>query len=302
MKIAVTGASGLIGSALVPELRRDGHDVVRFVRRAPRAVDELPWNPASRDLDASLLPDVDAVVHLAGAGVGDKRWTKSYKAKILDSRRDGTTTIATAMAAAEPRPRVLLSISGMGYYGDTGEQVVDESSPQGGGFLAEVCRVWEASTAPAEAAGIRVAHMRTGVVLARSGGALAKQLPIWRFGLGGRLGSGRQYLSWISLTDQVAAMRFLLASEVSGPVNVTAPEPVTNKEFGKALGRALGRPSLMWVPGPAMRIGLGEFANEGVLIGQRAAPTVLSEAGFRFSHPTLDEALDAELHDRPPPR
>jgi uncharacterized protein len=300
MKIAITGASGLIGSALIPALRRDGHEVLRFVRRAAHAVDELPWDPSAHSLDPALLSDVDAVVHLAGAGVGDKRWTSRYKKVVLDSRRDGTTTIARAMAAAEPRPRVLLSASGIGYYGDTGSTVVDEGSPQGGGFLAEVCRVWEASTAPAEAAGIRVAHMRTAVVLARSGGALAKQLPIWRLGLGGKLGSGRQYLSWISLTDQIDAVRFLLEADVSGPVNLAGPEPVTNQEFGKALGRALGRPSVMWVPGPAMRIGLGEFASEGVLIGQRVAPRVLTEAGFQFSHRTLDEALKAELNDPVP--
>ena len=298
MKIAVTGASGLIGAALLPALRGEGHEVVRLVRRTAHAVDEVTWDPAAGRLDPQALADVDAVVHLAGAGVGDRRWTSSYRALVRDSRVDGTTTVARALAAAPRRPRVLLSGSAVGFYGDTGDRAVDESAPSGDGFLAEVCRAWEASTAPAEEAGVRVAHLRTGVVLSRDGGALAKQLPVFRAGLGGQLGHGRQYVSWISVHDQVAAIRYLLtADDVRGPVNLTAPEPATNRDFGRALGAALRRPALARVPGVALRVALGGFAEEAVLAGQRVLPAVLQRAGYRFRHPGLPAALDAVLHD-----
>jgi uncharacterized protein (TIGR01777 family) len=296
MKIAVTGASGLIGSALVPSLRRGGHEVVRLVRRESSAPDEVMWDPGAHRLDPAALADVDAVVHLAGAGVGDRRWTSAYRRTVLRSRVDGTTTLARALAEADPRPRVLLSGSAIGWYGDTADRVVDESTPSGEGFLAEVCRRWEAATAPAEEAGVRVTHLRTGVVLAADGGALAQQLPLFRLGLGGRLGSGRQWVSWISLPDQVWAMEFLLTAGVAGPVNLVAPEPVTNAEFTRALGRALHRPTLLRVPGLPLRLALGEFADEAVLAGQRVAPRALAEADFTPLHPSLPEALDAVLH------
>ena len=296
MKIAVTGASGLIGSALVPSLRRGGHEVVRLVRRGSSAPDEVMWDPGAHRLDPAALADVDAVVHLAGAGVGDRRWTSSYRRTVLRSRVDGTTTVARALAEADPRPRVLLSGSAIGWYGDTGDRVVDESSPSGEGFLAEVCRQWEGATAPAEQAGVRVAHLRTGVVMAAHGGALAQQLPLFRLGLGGRLGSGRQWVSWISLPDQVRAMEFLLTADVAGPVNLVAPEPVTNAELTRTLGQALHRPAVLPVPGLALRLALGEFAEEAVLAGQRVVPRVLAEAGFTPLHPDLPQALDAVLH------
>lgn len=296
MKVVVSGANGFLGSALVPVLQQNGHEVVRLVRRAARRVDEVRWDPASRSLDPSALAGADAVVHLAGAGVGDRRWTRSYRETVLRSRVDGTGTIAEAMARAPQKPPVLLSASAIGFYGDTGDRAVDERSPSGDGFLAEVCRQWEAATRPAEEAGVRVAHLRTGVVLARHGGALAKQLPVFRLGLGGRLGSGRQWVSWVSLADELAAIIYLLGNDVAGPVNLVGPEPVTNKEFGQTLGRLLHRPAVLWVPGLPLRLALGDFAREAVLAGQRVLPGVLTEAGFRFEHPSLPAALDAALH------
>ncbi|CAN5223935.1 TIGR01777 family oxidoreductase [soil metagenome] len=291
MRVAVTGASGLIGSALVSALQDGGHEVLRFVRRSTQSAEEISWDPAARRLDPQALADIDAVVHLAGVGVGDKRWTDSRKAAILGSRVDGTTTIAAAMAAAQPRPRVLLSASAVGWYGDGGDRSLTEREPAGQGFLAEMVTRWEASTQAAEDAGIRVAHLRSGLVCARKGGLLGRVLPIFRLCLGGRLGSGEQYWPVISLVDEVAAIRFLLEHEVSGPVNLTAPEPVTNGEFTKILGRVLGRPTLAAVPSFALRIALGEFADEGVLIGQRAVPTVLLGNGFTFTHPTAEAIL-----------
>jgi uncharacterized protein len=294
VKIAVTGASGLISSALVPALRADGHAVVRFVRRAASAPDELSWQPGAA-LDPSVLDDVDAVVHLAGTGVADKRWSEQRKAEIVGSRIDGTRTIAEALAKASTRERVLLSGSAVGFYGDTGDRLTDETGPRGQGFLAETCERWEAATAPAEGAA-RVAHLRTGIVLSREGGALAKQLPIFKAGAGAPLGSGRQWVPWISLADEVAAIRHLLTAQVSGPVNLVAPAAVTNRAFTKALGKAVHRPTLpVPVPGFVLRAALGGFADEGVLIGQRLTPQVLDDSGFRFTHPTLDVALAAVL-------
>ncbi|GAC1322835.1 MAG: TIGR01777 family oxidoreductase [Mycobacteriales bacterium] len=296
MKIAVTGASGLIGSALLPALRSDGHQVLALVRRTPRGPDEARWDPAAGTVDAAALAGSDAVIHLAGIGVADGRWTEDYKRQILASRADGTTTISRAIAALDPRPRVLLSASAIGWYGDTADRAVDESAPSGAGFLAEVVRQWEQATAPAESAGIRCVHMRTGVVLSKGGGALAKALPVFKAGLGGRLGSGQQYVSWISLADEVAAIRFLLtADDVVGPVNLTGPKPVTNADYTDVLGRVLRRPTLTVVPAFALRLGLGPFADEGVLTGQRVLPRVLERAGFAFTHPDVDSALRAEL-------
>jgi uncharacterized protein (TIGR01777 family) len=296
MKIVVTGASGLLGSALVTTLRGDGHDVVRLVRRPPRTGDEEQWDPAAHELDPSIISGVDAVVHLAGVGVGDKRWTDDYKRSIRASRIDGTTTIAAALAAATQPPKVLLSASAVGFYGDTGEDQVDESSASGNGFLAEVVRDWEAACAPAADAGVRVVTMRTGVVLARKGGALGKVLPLFRLGLGGRLGDGLQWMSWIALPDYLFALRFLLDhDDVSGPVNVTSPEPVRNREYTKAIGRAVHRPALAIVPATALRAALGGLADEGVLVSQRVVPTRLEEAGFNFAFGDIDSALTAIL-------
>ncbi len=296
MKIAVTGASGLIGSGLVPALRADGHEVLRLVRRPTRSADEARWDPAAGAVDRTALAGVEAVVHLAGAGVGDHRWTDAYKREIRGSRVSGTTAISEAMAALSPRPRVLLSGSAIGWYGDTGDRVVDESEPAGSGFLAETVQAWEASTAAAEAAGIRVAHLRTGLVVSGTGGAWGRRLfPIFRMGLGGRLGSGRQYVSFISLEDHVRAMRFLLgAGQVTGPVNLTAPHPVTNAEITAAMGRVLHRPTVLPVPAVALRIVLGEFSSD-VLGSQRVIPRRLLDAGFEFRHPRIADALRGAL-------
>lgn len=299
MRIGITGASGLIGSALVPDLRAHGHEVVRFVRGRASGADEHRWDPDRRELDPTALTDLDAVIHLAGAGVGDKRWSDARKTVVLDSRVDGTTAVAEAMAAAVAAgqgPRVLLSASAIGYYGDTGDRVTDETGPTGEGFLAEVCRQWEAATTPAEAAGIRVAHLRTGIVLSSEGGIVGKQLLLYKLGLGAPLGSGRQWTSWISLRDEVAAIRHLLTADVAGPVNLVGPAPVTNQQFTKALGRALHRPTLpIRVPGFVLKAAAGQFAEEGILIGQRLVPKVLQDSGFAFADPDVDSALRASL-------
>jgi uncharacterized protein len=295
MKIAVTGASGLIGRALQPVLTAAGHDVVRLVRGAAGAPDERSWDPAHRRLDPAALHDVDAVVHLAGAGVADHRWTPAYRATVLGSRVDGTTAVAEAVAASG-RPTVLLSGSAVGWYGDTGDRVTDETGPPGEGFLAEVCRQWEASTAAAAQTGVRVAHLRTGVVLSGGGGALGKQVRLFRAGLGAPLGTGRQWLSWISMADEVAAIAHCLTADVSGPVNLVGPAPVTNREFTKVLGHVLHRPTLpVPVPGFVLRAALGGFADEGVLIGQRLVPAVLDRTGYSFAHRDLEAALRASL-------
>jgi uncharacterized protein len=296
MKIAVTGASGLIGSALVPALRADGHEVLRLVRRPTRSADEARWDPSAGTVDRGALAGVEAVIHLAGAGVGDHRWTEAYKREIRASRVSGTTTISEAMAALSPKPQVLLSGSAIGWYGDTGDRAIDESEPAGSGFLAETARAWEASTAAAETAGIRVAHLRSGLVVSASGGAWGRRLfPIFRLGLGGRLGSGRQYMSFISLEDHIRATRFLLAAEqVTGPVNLTAPHPATNAEVTAAMGRALHRPTLFPVPAAALKLVLGEFSSE-VLGSQRVIPRRLLDAGFEFRHPHIEDALRAAV-------
>lgn len=295
MKIAVTGASGLIGSSLVPALRASGHDVVRFVRGPARSVDERPWDPASRTLDPEHFADVDAVVHLAGAGVGDKRWTAERKQLIRQSRTDGTTAVAEAIAASG-HPTELLSASAIGWYGDTGDRLTDETGQRGQGFLADVVRDWEASTQAAKTAGIRTVHLRTGVVLSADGGALKKQAAVARFGLGAPLGSGGQWCSWISLADEVSAIRHLLTADVEGPVNLVSPAPVTNAEYTKVLNKVLHRPTLpIGVPGFALKAVLGQFAEEGVLIGQRLAPTALQRSGYVFAHADLESALRAAL-------
>jgi uncharacterized protein (TIGR01777 family) len=298
MKVAVTGSSGLIGSELVRSLRADGHEVLRLVRRTPRTVDEHRWEPAHHRIPAGLLADVDAVVNLAGVGVADKRWTAKHKQQVLSSRVDSTATVSQALADAATshpdRDRVLLSASAVGWYGNTGDRVVVEWAPAGEDFLARVCVQWEAATAPAATAGVRVATLRTGLVLGR-GGLLGRLAPLFRLGLGGKLGNGRQYMPWISLRDEVDAIRFLLTAPVSGPVNLTGPEPVTNAEFTAALATAVHRPAFLTVPKPALQLALGEFARVGVLAGQRAVPAVLQAAGFSHSHPDLASALQAAI-------
>ncbi|HEY7486003.1 MAG TPA: TIGR01777 family oxidoreductase [Streptosporangiaceae bacterium] len=291
MKVAITGASGLVGRALVRNLRGDDHQVVRLVRREPAGPDEARWDPYA-SVDDKALEGADAVVHLAGAGIGDHRWTESYKRQIRDSRTAGTRTLTEALAGLTAKPKVLVSGSGMNFYGDTGDRAAVETDPKGEGFLADVVRDWEAATAPAAAAGIRVVYVRSGHVLARDGGLLGRILPLFRLGLGGRLGSGRQWMSWIARDDHIAALRFLIdRDDIAGPVNLTSPNPVTNAQFTKALGHALHRPAPFIAPAFALRLALDGLAEEGALLDLRLAPARLTEAGFTFRHPDLDAAL-----------
>jgi hypothetical protein len=297
VQIAITGATGLIGTSLGRALRAEGHEVVPVVRR-PVADGEraVRWDPAAGTIDAAALEGIDAVVHLAGAGIGDHRWTEDYRREILDSRVRGTELLAGALAGLERRPSVLVSGSAIGFYGDTGDNVVDESATAGDGFLADVCVLWEGATTPAAEAGIRVAMLRTGIVLDRTGGALRKMLPLFRVGAGGRMGSGRQWWSWITIDDEVAAIRWLLDHEVAGPVNAVAPAPVTNRDFTVALAHAMHRPAIFPVPAFGPRLLLGrELADALLFTSQRILPTVLTESGFSFSHPTIDDALAAVL-------
>ncbi|UNZ19692.1 TIGR01777 family oxidoreductase [Streptomyces sp. 891-h] len=295
MRIAVTGSTGLIGSALTRSLRAEGHEVLRLVRRPAAADDELRWDPTGGRVDAAGLAGCEAVVHLAGAPVGARRWTDSYKRELRDSRVLGTRTLAGALAALDAPPRTLIVGTAIGYYGDTGDRAVDESAGPGSGFLAELCQDWEAAAEPAQDAGIRTVLGRTGLVVARGGGAWGRLFPLFKAGLGGRLGSGRQFWSHIALHDHVAALRFLLEEEsLSGPVNLTAPEPATNREVTAAMGRALHRPTPFAVPAPVLRVALGEFAAD-VLGSQRVLPRRLLGAGFRFAFPTVTDAIRAAL-------
>ncbi|MEU5362740.1 TIGR01777 family oxidoreductase [Streptomyces sp. NPDC005925] len=296
-RIAVAGASGLIGSALVRSLTADGHEVVRLVRRAPRTADEVRWDPERRSVDAAGLAGCDAVVNLAGAGLGDRRWTPAYKERIRAGRVEGTATLAGAMAAMEPgeRPRVFVNGSAIGFYGDTGDRVVDESAPPGEGFVPSLCVEWEAAVAPAREAGVRTVLARTGLVVAAGGGAWGRLFPLFRAGLGGRLGDGRQYWSFIALHDEVAALRHLLDTDgLSGPCNLTAPHPATNREVTAAMGQVLRRPTPFAVPAPVLRAVLGEMGGE-VLGSARVRPTRLLESGFRFAFPEVREAIRAAL-------
>lgn len=297
MRVAITAASGLIGSAVAASLAADGAEVLRLVRREPRSAAEVRWDPAdpANGLDPAALSGVDAVVHLSGAPIASGRWTPARKAVLRSSRIDSTTTLTRAMAAADPAPCVLACASAIGYYGETGDQVTDETAPQGSGFLAGLVRDWEAAAEPARAAGIRVAHFRSGVVLSRDGGMLGQLLLPFQFGLGAKVGSGRQYLSWIGLTDEVRAIRFLIDNPgTSGAYNLTAPDPVTNAEFTRALAAVLHRPALLALPSAALRTVLGEVASE-LLGSQRVVPARLLEAGFRFEYPDIATALTREL-------
>jgi uncharacterized protein (TIGR01777 family) len=300
MRIVVSGSSGLIGSALARTLRADGHDVVKLVRRRPKAPDEAGWDPIAGTVDSARLEHADAIVHLAGAPVGTRRWTPARKRELRDSRIAGTRAIARAAAALTSPPRTLLCASAIGYYGDTGADWADEQSPAGAGFLADLVRDWEAAADPARDAGIRTLHARTGLVVSAAGGAWGPLFPLFRAGLGGRLGSGRQFWSFIALHDEIAALRFLLDTpSLSGPVNLTAPEPLTNREITKAMGRVLHRPTVATVPAPVLRLALGEFAGD-VLGSQRVRPKVLLDAGFTFTYPEIEQAIRAALDARSP--
>lgn len=289
MRVLVTGARGLIGSALVDRLVPDGHEVVRLVRSEPARRGEYRWDPTAGQLDPAALEAVDAVVHLAGETVAG-RWTAGKKERIRESRVRGTRLISEAAAKQDRPPRVVVSASAIGYYGHR-EEPVDETSPPGDGFLARVVKDWEAATEPARAAGIRVVTPRFGIVQSPAGGALRAQLPLFRLGLGGRVGSGRQFVSWVAIDDVVGAIEHALRDQqVSGPVNVTAPEPVTNAEYARTLGRVLGRPAVLPAPAPAVKLALGEFASE-VLTGQAVMPKRLRETGYEFRYPELEGAL-----------
>ena len=291
MRILMSGASGLIGTALRSGLVADGHDVTGLVRREP-GPGEISWDPAAGKLDPGAFDDCDAVINLSGAGIGDKRWSDDYKRELLTSRLATTELLATTMAALQRKPAVFLSGSAVGWYGDRGDERLDELSPPGSDFLSGLCQQWEAATAAADAAGIRTAHLRTGIVLSGHGGALKKQLPLFKLGLGGRFGSGHQWQSWISIDDEVEAIKHLLASDIHGAVNLTGPNPVTNIEFTATLAKALHRPAVLPVPmfGPKLLLG-GELVESLLLSSQRVLPTALLRSGYEFRHATLDAAL-----------
>jgi len=296
MRVAITGVTGLIGSALKPHLESLGHEVIRVVRSTPSGTD-IAWSPAEGRIDPHALDGIDAIVHLAGAGIGDKRWTDDYKRELLESRTKSTTLISEAIASADDGPKVFLSGSAIGIYGARGDEELTEASAAGDGFLADICVQWEASTKPAEDAGARVVHLRTGIVLSAKGGALKKQLPLFKFGLGGKMGSGDQWQSWISIDDEVAAITHLLNADTSGAVNLTAPKPVTNAEFTDTLGDVLRRPTILPIPkfGPKLVLG-GELAQNLLFSGQRVLPAVLdADETFTFQHPDLATALRALL-------
>lgn len=294
MKVAITGASGLIGSALQASLHLDGHESVALVRRPARSNYEVQWDPTigrGDDRLAHALDGVDAIVHLAGAGVGDRRWSDSYKQQIRESRTRGTTTIASVAAAMTHRPRCLVSASAIGFYGDTGDREVDETAPAGDGFLAEVVQAWEDAAAPAVAAGVRVVHPRSGLVVSGKGGAWGRLLPLFRIGLGGRMGNGQQYWSWVSLRDEVAVLRRMIDDDaMSGAYNVAAPAPATNSEITEVMGDVLGRPTFAHVPEFVLKTVLGEMSQE-VLGSGRIVPSRLLEAGYEFLDPTFESAF-----------
>ena len=286
-RIAISGASGLIGTALAGQLRDEGNTVLRFVRRAAKSADEIQWDPKTGYVDIEALRGVDAIIHLAGVGVGDKRWNKRYKAEILNSRLLGTTAIAKAVN--ELKPQVFISASAIGWYGESGNRAVIESDRVGDDFLAAVCREWEA--AADLATDVRTVKLRTGLVLDPTGGALGKMLPLFRLGLGGKLGSGKQWWSWITMHDQVKAINHLIDSTVSGPVNLTSPNPVTNSQFTAALARALHRPAIFPAPAFALKLALGGFSTE-ILGSKKVIPQVLLDDGFEFDYPQIPNALE----------
>jgi uncharacterized protein len=302
VKIVVAGASGMIGTPLVRALRADGHDVLRLVRRDPAAPDEVRWDPAAGSIDTAALHGIEAAINLAGVNAWDAitwrsgfHWTEAFKARFRASRVDSTRTLSETLVKLDPAPQLLLNASAVGYYGDRGDQPLEESDPPGDDFMARTCVQWEAATAAARDAGLRVCLLRSGLVFDRRGGALAVCLPIFKLGLGGRLGSGRQYWSFVSLLDEVRAIRFLLtADEMAGPINITAPDPATNAEVTKALGHIVRRPTILWVPGPPVRIPFGDFSSE-ILGSHRVLPRQLEKAGFTFEHPDIDSVLRAGL-------
>lgn len=297
MRIVVAGSSGFLGTRLTDRLRSAGHEVVRLVRRPARGADEVRWDPSAGQLDPAALAGAAVVINLAGVNIAERRWTSRFKEVLRASRVDSTATLARTIARlpAPDRPGALLNSSAVGWYGDTGDRAVEEDAPAGDGPMADLCRVWEAATAPAEQAGVRVVRLRSGLPLDRHGGFLKPQLLPYRLGIAGVFGSGRQWIPWISMADWLAAAMLLVdRDDIAGPVNLVGPAPVTNAEFTRALGRALHRPTIMPVPGFALRILLGELATE-TLRSSRVLPGVLHRVGFRFQHPELAGALAAAL-------
>ena len=293
MRIAITGASGLIGTALTAALDDAGHDVLHVVRHAPTGPAEVQWDVDAGTIDAASLEGVEAIVHLAGENIG-QRWSDDVRRRVLDSRVNGTRLIAETAGGLAGRP-VLVCASATGFYGDRGDEIVDEDSVPGTGFLADVVEAWEAAAEPARAAGLRTVHLRQGIVLSKDGGALARMLLPFKLGTGGRVGSGRQWWSWVSLDDAVAAYLFALEQPLAGPVNVVAPGAVTNQEFVKALGRALHRPAIFPLPATAVKAAFGQMGEEMLLEGQRVAPTRLEAAGFTFGQPDIESGLASAL-------
>jgi len=292
MEVLVSGSSGLVGRALASSLSKDGCEVGALVRRDPRDASEVAWDPAGGTIDESSVGSFDAVVHLAGESVATGRWTARKRDRILESRVRGTRLLAETLARAADPPRVLVCASATGYYGDRGDEILDEAAAPGTGFLAEVCEEWERAAAPARDAGVRVVHLRIGVVLSTAGGALARMLPLFRLGLGGRLGSGRQWVSWITLDDLVRVIRHALSTEsLEGPANAVAPRPVTNRELTRTLGRVLSRPAILPAPAFALRLALGRMADELLLASARVEPHALLESDFEHDHPKLEDAL-----------
>jgi uncharacterized protein (TIGR01777 family) len=297
MRIVVGGSSGLIGSALVRRLQADGHEVVRLVRRTAAGSDEVSWSPADGVLDPAALAGADVAINLAGAGVGDHRWTDAYKETIRRSRVDSTVTLSRAIAAAGNGPRVLLNASAIGYYGSRGDEVLTEQSTPGDSFLSDVARAWESGTQAAEEAGVRVCNLRSGLVLSAAGGLLERVTQLFRYGIGGKLGTGKQFMSWVSLADEISAIKFLMThDDVAGPVNLTGPEPVRNSEFTKVLGELMRRPTVFPAPAFGIRMVLGQF-SEDVLASIRAVPSVLTDAGFVHQHKDVRAALQWALTD-----
>jgi len=294
VKVVIAGASGFLGKAVVADLRGHGHEVSTLVRRTPVSESEFEWHPERGELDPLALAGADAVISMSGAGIADKRWTPAYRQVLVQSRVQPTTTISRALAElpAELRPAALLSASAIGYYGERGDEPLPESAAGGTGFLADLVRRWEAATEPASDAGVRVATLRTGLVLSSTGGLLKRLVPLFKLGAGGKLGSGRQYQAWITLADEVAAIRHILLTEqLEGPVNLAGPEPVRNAEFTAELAKALHRPALLPAPAFGLRLALGQFADEGVLISQRVLPEKLLTSGYRFEHADVRSAL-----------
>ena len=297
-RVVLSGVSGMLGSALRSSLARRGTPTIQLVRGAATEEHQLRWDPARSQpiTDNSKLESCLAAVHLCGANLAAKRWTAAYRREIVASRAESTRGLAAVLGGLERPPRSFLVASAVGFYGDRGDELLTEASQTGTGFLADLCQQWEAAAEPAVRAGIRVVHLRFGVVLGPGHGALEKMLAPFRFGLGGKLGSGRQWMSWISLTDAMSAILFALeTASIGGPVNLTAPNPVTNSEFTRALGRQLGRPTILAVPAFALRIALGPMADEALLTSTRAVPAKLQAAGFQFAHPTIEQALSAAL-------